>query len=219
MMSGQDFLPVLLASFDVQFGSVWVCNVVCSVSGWLQWPLQPHRRTSRCPRRRCRSWRPASCLHSEGALHTRPGLLGPLPHVREEEPGSLLGAQGAVCLPSTLTRPVPAAPAPGVKGPWPLPRWTQGTWLCPLRDPGRPSLRALAPGLGGTRWAGEAMQRVFYPGDMCPNMHVTLLSRPHPGAEDRMRTLEPWFQFTWRIFPVTERLQSVGVSRLECCDL
>lgn len=148
-----------------------------------------------------------------------PASWGPSPMSERRSHRSLLGAQGAVCLPSTLTRPVPAAPAPGVKGPWPLPRWTQGKWLRPLWDPGRPSLRALAAGWGGAGWAGEATQRVFYPGDMCPDMHVTLLSRPHPRAEDRMRTLEPWFQFTWRIFPVTERLQSVGVSRLECCDL
>lgn len=116
MMSGQDFLPVLLASFDVQFGSVWVCNVVCSVSGWLQWPLQPHRRTSRCPRRRCRSWRPASCLHSEGALHTRPGLLGPLPHVREEEPGVPAGGTGC-SVPALNPHQTGARPAPAPGGP------------------------------------------------------------------------------------------------------
>lgn len=71
-----------------------MCKAVCSVSGWLQWPPQPHRRTSRCPRRRCRSQHPASCLHSEGVLHTRPGLLGPLLHIREEEPGVPAGGTG-----------------------------------------------------------------------------------------------------------------------------
>ena len=74
-------------------------------------------------------------------------------------------------------------------------------------------------GGGGTGWPGEARQRVSHLEDVCPDMHVTLLSRPHPRTEDRIRTLEPQFQFTWRIFPVPERLESEGVCRLECCDL
>lgn len=165
------------------------------------------------PQEEVRSWRPASCLHSEGALHTRPrAFLGPLPHVREEEPGVPAGGTGAV--PALNPHQTGAScSSTWVKGPWPLPRWTQGTG-CVLSC-GTPAglLSGLWPRAGRTRWAGEAMQRVFYPGDMCPNMHVTLLSRPHPGLRTAwdLGTLVP---VCMENLP-SDWLQSVGVSRLE----
>lgn len=147
---------------------------MCGVLGWLQWPPRPHRRTSRCPRRRCRSRCPASCLHSEGVLPHCAGLLGTLLHAMEVEPGSLLGAQGTVLLPLTLTRPAPAAPSPGVKGPWPLPRRMQGTWSHPLWDLCRPFPRDSGPG------AGEGPGGLVRPRRGCPTLGMCVLPCTSP---------------------------------------
>ena len=172
---------------------------MCGVLGWLQWPSRPPRRTSRCPRRRCRSRCPASCLPSEGVLHTPPGLLGPLPHpcwgCRDCAPALDPHQTSASC---SIT-------------------WSEGPMAPTQADAGDVVASSVGPlqavplglwpwGGGGTRWAGEATQRVSHPGDVCPAVHLTLLSRLHPRAEDCMRTLGPRFQLTWRIFPVTERL-------------
>lgn len=165
------------------------------------------------PRRRCRSWRPASCFTVRVHCTLPPDTSwGPSHMSGRRSQGPCWGHRVQCACP----QPSPdrlAAPAPGVKGPWPLPRWDAGGVVVSSGDPGEPSLRALAPG-GWEKGLGGLVRPC---GGVLPWRHVSQhachLAQPSTSrAEDHedLGTLVSSLHER-NMFPVTERLQSVGV--------